>query len=284
MGGEFMQKARDYLLILVGSLIFAAGLNCFEIPNGIAAGGVTGLATVLAEVFRWHGIAVPIGMQVLLMIPVVRSGGVSYVTRSMTGIALSSVLTDLLATHVPPLGNGDLLLCSLWGGVVCGVGLGLVFRAGGNTGGTDIIAQLLSPRTGVSVGTIATMADFAVIAASVAVFGIELALYATIAMYVCNHVVDTILDGVKSQRAVYIISEHYERIAHRIMRDMSRGCTQLSARGTYTGTERPMLFVVISRTEYVRVKHIVSEEDPKAIMFVSEIFEAYGEGFRNLDV
>ena len=277
----------DIVTIIVGSIIFALGLDCFEIPNGIAAGGISGLATIFAQIARGYGINLPIGMQVLamnmlLMILVVREGGLRYAARTSLGIVVSSLATDLLVPFVPVLGNGDLILCALWGGVVCGFGLGLVFRAGGNTGGTDIIAQVVSRRTSIPMGVASLIADMAVVVLSVPVFGIEKALYATIAMYLGTRVLDMVLDGFNTQRAAYIISDQHERIKKHIFSDLDRGCTELLARGGYTGKERPVIFVVLTRPEMALLGRVVASVDPQATIVVSKIHEAFGNGFEQI--
>ena len=277
----------DIVTIIVGSIIFALGLDCFEIPNGIAAGGISGLATIFAQIARGYGINLPIGMQVfamnmLLMILVVREGGLRYAARTSLGIVVSSLATDLLVPFVPVLGNGDLILCALWGGVVCGFGLGLVFRAGGNTGGTDIIAQVVSRRTSIPMGVASLIADMAVVVLSVPVFGIEKALYATIAMYLGTRVLDMVLDGFNTQRAAYIISDQHERIKKHIFSDLDRGCTELLARGGYTGKERPVIFVVLTRPEMALLRRVVASVDPQATIVVSKIHEAFGNGFEQI--
>ena len=277
----------DIVTTIVGSIIFALGLDCFEIPNGIAAGGISGLATIFAQIARGYGINLPIGMQVLamnmlLMILVVREGGLRYAARTSLGIVVSSLATDLLVPFVPVLGNGDLILCALWGGVVCGFGLGLVFRAGGNTGGTDIIAQVVSRRTSIPMGVASLIADMAVVVLSVPVFGIEKALYATIAMYLGTRVLDMVLDGFNTQRAAYIISDQHERIKKHIFSDLDRGCTELLARGGYTGKERPVIFVVLTRPEMALLRRVVASVDPQATIVVSKIHEAFGNGFEQI--
>ena len=277
----------DIVTIIVGSIIFALGLDCFEIPNGIAAGGISGLATIFAQIARGYGINLPIGMQVLamnmlLMILVVREGGLRYAARTSLGIVVSSLATDLLVPFVPVLGNGDLILCALWGGVACGFGLGLVFRAGGNTGGTDIIAQVVSRRTSIPMGVASLIADMAVVVLSVPVFGIEKALYATIAMYLGTRVLDMVLDGFNTQRAAYIISDQHERIKKHIFSDLDRGCTELLARGGYTGKERPVIFVVLTRPEMALLRRVVASVDPQATIVVSKIHEAFGNGFEQI--
>lgn len=278
----------DALMIIGGSAIFALGVDAFEIPNGLAAGGVTGLATIIAAVADSMGFVVPVGMQTivmnaLLMGLVVRTGDRGYVIRTVAGIIACGVLTDVLAPFIPVMqGTPDLLLCSLWGGVITGVGLGLVFRTGGNTGGTDILAQVLSKHTGIAVGTSVILVDAGIIALSAPVFSVRQALYAAVAMFVAGKVIDAVVAGPRAERAAYIISNEYEAITHEILHTLERGCTQLEARGAWSGQERPVLFCVLGRSEVIRLKRIVADVDPNAIVIISEVHEVFGEGFRQI--
>ena len=280
--------ARDALLIILGSLVFAVGVDSFEIPNGLAAGGVTGLATVFYAMADAAGFYLPVGLQtivmnVALLSLVIRSGDRGYIVRTVAGIVACGILTDLLAPVVPVFSNErDLLLCALWGGVVTGLGLGLVFRTGGNTGGTDIVSQLLARKTGMPVGTAIIIVDGIIIAFSATVFSIEQALYAAVAMFICGKVIDMVVDGPRSQRAAYVISVEHEKIANEILYTLNRGCTELQARGVWSGNPRPVLFCVLGRSEAVRLKQIVAEVDPEAIVIISEVHEAFGEGFRQI--
>ena len=279
----------DATLIVVGSLLFAIGIDCFQVPNGLAAGGVTGLATVINALGLRAGVSIPIGLQglvfnALLLIPVIRTGGRRYLVRTLAGILFSNLFVDALAPVVPVLGGDDMLLCALWGGVIAGVGLGLVFRSGGNTGGTDILAQLLSGRTALGVGACTAVFDGVVIAASIPVFSIKNALYALICMYVCSKVVDAVVDGPSSERAAYVISEKHERIANQVMYEMKRGCTELQARGVWSGESRPVLFVVLARGEVNYLKSLVSDIDPEALVVITEVHEALGQGFGSLGI
>ena len=279
---------RDALLIVVGSALFAVGVDCFEIPYGLAAGGVTGLATVRAASAESLGLILPVGLQtivmnVLLMAFVVRSGNKGYIARTIAGILACGILTDALVPVLPVLGGeNDLLLCALWGGVITGVGLGLVFRTGGNTGGTDIVAQLISRRFGVPVGVSVIIVDGVIIAFSATVFSIEQALYAAVAMFICGKVIDAVVDGPRTARAAYIISEKHAEIANEILYTLNRGCTELKARGVWSGNERPVLLCVLSRSESMLLKQIVAELDPEAIVIISEVHEAFGEGFHQI--
>ena len=279
---------HDALLIVVGSIIFAIGVDIFEVPYGLAAGGVTGLAMVFSAVAETFGVTLPVGLQTivinaLLMILVVKSGSRGYIARTVAGIIACGFFTDALVPLLPVVGGEqDLLLCALWGGVVTGLGLGLVFRTGGNTGGTDIVAQVVARKTALPVGTSVIIVDGIVIALSATVFSVEQALYAAVAMFICGKVIDAVVDGPRAARAAYISSEEHGAIAHEIMHTLDRGCTKLEARGMWSGTERPVLFCVLSRSEAVWLKQIVAECDPKAIVVISEVHEVFGEGFRQI--
>ncbi len=280
-------RLRDLVLILAGSAIFAVGVDCFEVPNGLAAGGVTGLATVFYALARAVGIALPVGVQtivmnIFLLMLVIKTGNRGYIVRTVIGIVACGLFTDALAPFMPVLGNGDLLLCALWGGVVTGVGLGMVFRTGGNTGGTDIVAQLLAKQVGLPLGTAVMIVDGLIIAASAPVFSVENALYAAVAMYICGKVIDAVVDGPRSERAAYIISGKHAEIANAIMYDLNRGCTEIQARGVWSGSDRPILFCVLGRNQVSLLKEVVAEEDPEAIVFISEVHEAFGEGFGSI--
>ena len=280
-------RLRDLALIVAGSAIFAVGVDCFEVPNGLAAGGITGLATVFYALAEAVGVYLPVGMQtivmnVFLLLLVIKSGNRGYIVRTVIGIIACGVFTDAFVPFLPVLGNGDLLLCALWGGVITGIGLGLVFRTGGNTGGTDIISQLLAKRLSIPVGTAMIVVDGLVIALSAPVFSVENALYAAIAMYICGKVIDAVIDGPRSERAAYIISERHAEIANAIMYDLNRGCTELQARGVWSGNDRPVLFCVLGRNQVPLLKQVVAEEDPEAIVFISEVHEAFGEGFGSI--
>ncbi len=279
---------RDTLLIVAGSIVFAIGVDVFEVPYGLAAGGVTGLAMVFSAIAETFGVALPVGLQTivmnaLLMILVVRSGSRGYVARTVAGIIACGFFTDALVPLLPVVGGEeDLLLCALWGGVVTGLGLGLVFRTGGNTGGTDIVAQVLSRRTGLPVGTSVIIVDGLIIALSATVFSVEQALYAAVAMFISGKVIDAVVDGPGGARAAYIISDRHEEIAHEILHTLERGCTRLEARGMWSGEERPVLFCVLGRSETVWLKQTVAQCDPRAIVVISEVHEVFGEGFRQI--
>ena len=275
---------RDVALILVGSAVFAVGLNCFEIPNGIAAGGAAGLATVLgphpARVWgargrgragacherAAHGACVSLGW------PSLRRA-------HLTGTVASAVLTDVLAPVVPVLGDGDLLLCALWGGVVCGFGVGLIFRAGGSTGGTDVLAQHIARRSSMSVGMASMMCDMAVVLSSVLAFGVEHALYAAVCLYVGSRLVDMVVDGGNARRAVYVISHRPDELEGLIGSELGLSCTRIVAEQGRRRNVTPVLLVVLSRSELSMLRNLVLEADPHANLIATTVNETFGEAF-----
>lgn len=281
------QFVHDLPLVTIGCAIGALAVDMFLAPNGLAAGGLTGLATILQEVARRAGFNLPIGVQTIvfnaaLLLLVARTGGVKYVVQTVTGFVLFGVFTDLFAPFVVPLEDADLMLPSVWGGIIMGIGLGLVFRCGVNTGGSDTIAQIISRKTGVSVGTTVMIIDCLICAASAPVFSVSNALYAALSMVVNGYVVDMVVDGGEKQRAAFIISDAIDAISHDILHGLERGATRIQARGEWTGEERPVLMVIVNKREVQLLKALVAQHDPGAIMFITDINEALGEGFKEL--
>lgn len=276
---------RDYTLITIGILLVGWGLDAFLIPNKIAAGGVSGLATVIYYTARDAGVTLPIGIQMLVMnvgllLLALRARGWRYAARTIYGIVGLSLAIDLLAPITPALASDDLLLAALYGGAVAGLGLGLVFKAGGNTGGTDIIAQLLSKKVPLGVGQLMLITDAVVTIIAALKFGPELALYGAVAIFVSGATIDLVLEGLSVEKAAFIISNESQRISSAIINDLGRGCTAISARGVYSGEDREMLFVVVSRTEIDALKSVIHTLDPQALLIISDVHEAIGEGFK----
>lgn len=284
------RPVRDFILITVGLALTAWALDAFLIPHRIAAGGVSGLATVI---YHWltdaSGVTLPVGVQMLLMNGVlllfaVRSRGIRYALKTIYGIVMLSVFIDVFATFTTPLAGDDLLLAALYGGALSGVGMGLVFKAGGNTGGTDIIAQLLTRRMPFGVGQIMFVVDAAVIILAAFAFGPELALYGAVAVFVATMTIDVMLEGISVEKAVWIISDRWESIGEAINNDLGRGATRIGATGVWTGEERGMLFVVLSRNELDGLKQVVHTLDPRALVIISDVHEAIGEGFKEMRI
>lgn len=281
------QFMRDLPAIMLGCAIAAFATDVFMIPNGLAAGGLTGLATIIAELGRRAGISLPVGIQTivmnaLLLLVVVRSGGLKYVVQTVTGFVLFGFFTDLFAPFVLHLQHEDIMLSALWGGIVSGIGYGLVFRCGANTGGSDTIGQIIARKSSLPVGATVMTIDVAVCAASAPVFSVANALYAALSMVLMGYVVDMVVDGGNTQRAAFIISDHFDDIEHDILHAMDRGCTRLMAQGSWTKKDRPVLFFVLSRREISIIKTIVYEHDADAMLIITDVNEAIGYGFKSV--
>lgn len=281
------QFMHDLPIIMLGCAIAAFATDVFMIPNGLAAGGLTGLATIIAELGRRSGISLPVGVQTivmnaLLLLVVVRSGGLKYVVQTVTGFVLFGFFTDLFAPFVLHLQHEDIMLSALWGGIVSGIGYGLVFRCGANTGGSDTIGQIIARKSSLPVGATVMAIDVAVCAASAPVFSVANALYAALSMVLMGYVVDMVVDGGNTQRAAFIISDHFEDIEHDILHAMDRGCTRLMAQGSWTKKDRPVLFFVLSRREISIIKTIVYEHDADAMLIITDVNEAIGYGFKSV--
>ena len=279
---------HDLPQVIAGCAIAALATDLFLIPNGLAAGGVTGLATIIQAVGAGHGLSIPVGIQTivmnaLLLLVVMRTGGMLYVVQTAVGFLLLGFFTDLFAPFVAPLARADLMLASLWGGIITGIGYGMVLRVGANTGGSDTIAQIISRKTSLPVGSTVMAIDVAVCAASIPVFSLENALYAALSMVLSGYVVDAVVDGGNKRRMALIISDKFPDIAADIMFGLGRGCTKLKASGMWSGGDKPVLMVIVERRELSTLKAIVGEHDPGAIITIADVTEAFGEGFKELE-
>ena len=258
--------ANSYLQILLGCVIGAAAYPAFLVPNSIAPGGLTGVATILNHLF-----GLPVGtVSLLLNIPLFiigyRSMGKVFAFRSLIATFLFSILIDILP--IRPV-SYDPLLGTLFGGVVLGAGLGLILRGGATTGGTDMVARMVHRRLPfISVGMFLFGLDCLVVLGAAAAIGTEQALYAFINIYVCSRVIDAVMMGFSGNKACFIMTSRWEEITKRLMDEVGRGVTHLEARGAYTGRQQPVVLCVAARQEIMSVKRIVQEEDDKAFMFI----------------
>ncbi|MBI5231390.1 MAG: YitT family protein [Coriobacteriales bacterium] len=280
------RRVRDFALITVGLALTAWALDAFLIPNKIAAGGVSGLATIILYWAKANfGVTLPVGTQMLVMnaalvAVAIRQRGLRYAAKTIYGIVMLSVFVDVFAPFTPNFAPKDLLLAALYGGAISGIGMGLVFKAGGNSGGTDIIAQLLARRLPYGVGQIMLVVDAAVTMLAAFVLGPTYALYGVVAIFVATTAIDFVLEGLPVERAVYVISDEIDSIAVAVTEELGRGATFLDATGAWTREPRGMLLVVLARNELDQLKQIVAAIDIGALVIISNVHETIGEGFR----
>lgn len=289
---QYWPNTRDYLLIALASLVQAASLRIFFVPANLASGGVSGISQLINHFTGW-----PIGMMVLIgNVPLFLLGwrflgGRRFALRTAFAIITYSLLTDLLLKvplftyYTDILINdlkGDIFLNSLYGAIISGIGYGLVYRARGTSGGSDILARILNKWRGTSMTQSYLMVDTAVILSAGFIFGWKEALYAMITLYVSGLVSETVLEGGGTIRTAMIITSKPEEVSARVIEDLERGVTCLEGRGAYTGSSRPVLYCVVSRAEVATLKTIVNEIDPEAFMVIGVAHEALGEGFMPL--
>lgn len=270
-----------YGQILAGCFIGAAAYPTFLIPNRIAPGGLTGVATILNHLFALPVGTVSLALNVPLFLIGYRTMGKVFAFRSLLATLLFSLFIDLLPL---PVISDDPLLGTLFGGVVLGIGLGLILRGGATTGGTDMVARMVHRRFPfITVGAFLFALDFLVVAAAGLLIGGSEALYALINIFISARVIDAVMVGFTGNKACFIMTGSWDSVSRRIMDEVGRGVTHLTARGAYTGEERPVVLCVASRQEITAIKQIVREEDGGAFMFITEAHEALGEGFSQLD-
>ena len=274
---EGRQLVSDYALIVLGT--FAAGFAFakFFLPYDLAPGGVTGISTVLA-----HYLPMTVGtLSFMINLPLFvlgwKNAGWRFAVRSFIAMTLMSVFIDIVPMHDV---SGNVMLASIFGGVMMGLGLGLVVRAGATTGGTDMAAQMVHNAIGfASVATVLLVIDAIVVSIAALTFGMEAGLWALITLYVSSKAMDMVIKGFNTAMQFVIISDHSEEIVKRIHHDIDRGCTRLMAEGTYSGRPVGTLLCILSRTEAPRLKKIVAEIDPHAFVTVCDVHEALGRGF-----
>ncbi|MFG6148709.1 YitT family protein [Halobacillus sp. B23F22_1] len=277
----FGLKVKNILFILLGSAVFSFGLVHFNIQNELGEGGFTGITLLLLYLFNWD----PALMNIVLNIPVLIVGwkilGRHTFFYSLIGILAVSIFIRLSQMYLIEINlAADLTLAALFAGVCIGVGLGIIFRYGGTTGGVDIIARLMNKYLGWSMGRSMFLFDALVIFTSTITYLDHIkGMYTLVAVFIGARVIDFIQEGAYAARGTTIISEKSEEIAHKIMKEMDRGVTVLEGRGSFTGSRRDVLYCVIGKNEIIRLRNVIEQIDPHAFVAVSHVHEVTGEGF-----
>ena len=270
----------DAILMVVGTGLMALAIQCIYDPVGLVTGGFTGVAIIAKYVTKG---AVPLWLtNLVLNVPLVL---LAALIKGKKFVARTAVATVLLSAwlYVIPLWNlaeGDYVLSAIFGGVICGVGMGMVLLARATTGGTDMLAALIQHKLRhYTIMQIICVIDGIIVAVGIYSFGVKAALYAIVAIYVTSKVSDTLMEGMKYSKAVFIVSDRYKEISDAIMTQMDRGVTGLDAVGMYSGDEKCMLYCVVSKKEIVVLKEIILKIDNNAFVIVTDAREVVGEGF-----
>lgn len=270
----------SYLKIVVGSAIFAMGFNLFLSPSGMSAGGITGLSRVLIELLGFGTVGL---FNAIINIPLFAIAGIKigkkFFLDSLIGMICVSVFIDLFAFLPDP--EINIVLCAVYGGLVCGLGLGVVFSAGGSTGGSDIIVRLLKMKYQyVPIGVINIIFDAAVaVMTGLAFHNVEICLYTGICIYISGRVVDAVVYKFDYSKVVIIITKHYDVVAKRIGDDLQRGSTFLNGQGVYSGKDTKVILTAVKKQQIADLKEIVVSIDPDAFIIVQEAHQVLGDGF-----
>ena len=272
----------SYFMITLASAIYAVGFNWFYVPNDIAFGGITGVGQIINAILPWA----PIGTVVIILnIPLFILGwrllGGHLLLSSLYAMAVSSVFIDIV-NSIWTFEPMDSMLACVFGGVLMGASLGMVFQQGATTGGTDLIARLLKLKiTWLPMGKLLIATDMVVIVASAIAFGsVYSALYGVVALYIAGIVMDRMLYGLDSSKVAYIISDRFKEIADTLVNDLDRGVTILQGQGAYSGAEKKVLMCAFKQRQIVSIKKMVKELDPSAFIIVCDAHEVLGDGFR----
>ena len=283
-GARLRRLFVKYLLIVLGSVVYAIGFQYFMFPNNIVSGGVTGIAMILNHFTRW-----PVGMMVLVMnIPLFliawRHFGLDFLIGSLVGTAVSSVCVDFFAS-TGIVATTDPMLGSIIGGVIKGAGLGLIYYVGASTGGVDIVAKMLRQKyQQINFGTIVLILDVVIVAAYAFVLHkYQSAMYSLIGMYVVSKVVDLALYGIDNSSLCYIVSEKSEELAREIISgNVHRGVTILEGEGAYSHQTKHVIMCVIKRTQIGALRRLVRRVDERAFFIVTDAKNVFGNGFESI--
>ena len=270
----------SYLKIAIGCAIFGIGFNMFLAPSGLNAGGITGLSMVVVQMLGFGSVGM---FSILINIPLFAIGGLKigkkFFLDSLYGMVLVSVFIDLFDFLPKP--ETEILLGALYGAVICGFGLGLVFSTGGSTGGSDIVVRLLKLKyQHVPIGVITTCFDAVVAILTGVVFrNVNMALYSGVCIFVTGRVLDAVVYKFDYSKVALIISKEHEVIAKRIGLELHRGSTFLEGPGAYSGQETKVILTAVKKQQIAELKQLVVEADPDAFIIVQEAHQVLGDGF-----
>jgi len=285
----------DYLLILAGSFILAAGFVYFVTPHKIVPGGVYGIAIVVhyatAGIFPFWPDGIPIGLfGLVLNIPLTIAGikilGPRFGIKTIVGFVLTSVFIDGI-TYLRPVGDAalvdDVLLSCVFAGVLIGFGLGLIFKSRATSGGSDIVAMIIAKYTHLPLGKLMIYVDSTIVLLGLIVFrDWHIPLYSWVVIYITGRAIDMTIEGADYNKALLIVSKKHVDIKNKILNDLERGGTYLKGEGMFTGDEKQIIYTVVSRREVAVLEEYISKIDPDAFITVMNASEILGEGFQNL--
>jgi len=281
---------REYILTTFGLLLTALGLDMFLVPNGIAAGGVSGLSMILS-----HFTNIPVGIWMYILNAILFAIafitiGFDFSTKTIYSTFMLNFFVDLfdrivpIWRYAPPhVQDVDYILAVLFGSTLTAIGMAITFSQNSSTGGTDIIARIVNKYFGAAIGTTLMIIDFTIGFSSMFSFGIERAMYAILAIIINGMMIDFVLHGIEMSSKVIIFTEKTDEVIDFILNELKRGATKIPSIGAYTGEEKTLILTVIRRRELAELIHFLRSTDPKAFVIIGEVRQVLGEGFREID-
>lgn len=281
MKKSYREGAIEIGTIALGNLVIAIGVTLFILPNNILSGGVAGIAVALKPIFNLPPAVVINGLTIGLYILGILVLGKRFALKTMISTIVYPLFITLLTTYI---GSSQItenpILASLYGGICIGVGIGMVYRVGGSTGGMDIPPLVINKFTGIPLPILVMCVDGATVILGASIYGIEAAMIGLISVWVCGMVIDKVITlGGHEAKQVMIITEKRKEMMDAIFQEIDRGATLLHAHGAYTNQEKPVIMIVVYKKQYAQLNHIIAAVDPEAFVIVSDVNEVQGEGF-----
>lgn len=278
------ESIKEFALITIGIFLVAISVVYFFEPNNIAAGGITGLAIVINHYIPFISIGpLVLMMDAILFIVALIVLGAKFGAKTIYLSFLLSTSMWIMQTFIPINITNDLILATIFGTLISAVGMAIVFNANASTGGTDIIAKILNKFFHIEIGKSLLIVDFLVTLLGAVTFGINIGLYGLLAVIINGVVIDNIIAGFKTKSEITIISEKNKEISKFILDDLERGCTFIKGIGGFTGKDTSILYTVLDRNEFIKLKNKIKEIDKNAFITVGEVHEVMGEGFIGID-
>ena len=277
MSNKYLQFFKEYIIVALACMVMAFNTSYFFIGNKLAQGGVSGLSLIIHYLSNIDMSYLYFALNIPLIILAYIFLGKNFLLKTLFATFVLSVFLKIFASFSEPL--EDILLAAIFGGAINGIAIGIVFYAGGSTGGIDIIAKIINKYTGIPISRILLTTDFIVLSMVAVIFGKVIFMYTLISLVISSKMIDIIQVGIYSAKGVTIITTKEDEIRKRIMEETKRGITLIDAKGGYTQKEIGMLYCVVGQYQLIKVKTIVKEVDPSAFMIVADVYEVIGNGF-----
>lgn len=283
---QFLYFLKDIILLAIGAYIISLGTNMFLLPYKMTTGGASGIATIMYYIAN-----IPMGVTILIvnlplfLFAIIKLGKVFTIKTIISTVLLSVFLEIFKYDQIIARNSVDLLIACIFGGLICGIGLSLTFKAGASSGGSDLLAQLIYKLTSVqSLSQVLLAIELVIISAVIVVFqDLNIGLYSIISMFISTRVIDIVFEGVNNTKVATIITKRTDAVVEPILTELKRGATITNSIGAHTGEENTTITCIITRSQIAKLKQIIRENDSNAILYIYTVNEAIGKGFKNIE-